>query len=152
MLLSKMLLRISCMGKRSFHKNKKKIGSNVECFNCQKNTFVDPGSTKTPIQITFADQILFAQGPIVANMIAELDNCNVIYPYVYGNVLVNKKNCIEYRRLNAITNKIPFHMPNLKEQFAQPSGKPTYGILSNWSKQSIREVYSSCHLWWPLRI
>jgi len=66
----------------------------------------------------------FALRPIIANIIFDLLKCDIIRPSNSGIFAVNKKNgehclCVDYRRLNSITLKIPFPNPNLEEQFAR---------------------------------
>lgn len=80
----------------------------------------------------------FAMRPIVEKKIAELLQNGIIRqsesPYASPIVLVEKKNgesrmCVDYRRINKITIRLPYPMPNLEEQFALLSGNKYFTIL-----------------------
>jgi len=79
----------------------------------------------------------FALRSVVGNITSELLDSDIRpsdSPYASGIVVVKKQNgeyrlCVDYRRLNSITVKIPFPMPNLEEQFAQLAGNTYFSQL-----------------------
>jgi len=108
------------LGKCSLTKMKITLTSNVPCY------------TK-PYRTHFALRL------VVGNIISELLDSDIIRPsdspYASGIVVVKKQNgehrlCVDYRRLNSITVKIPFPMPNLEEQFAQLAGNAYFSQLA----------------------
>ena len=78
----------------------------------------------------------FAKRPILSDIVNDLLESNIIRisdsSYASPVVLVDKANgehrlCIDYRSLNQVTEKMPFQMPIMEEQFAQLSEGITPG-------------------------
>jgi len=121
------------------------ILENASCFAEKANELGKCSLTKMEITLTSNVPCYtkhyrtpFAHRPVVGNIISELLDSDIIRPsdspYASGIVVVKKQNgkhrlCVDYRRLNSITVKIPFPMPNLEEQFAQIAGNTYFSQL-----------------------
>lgn len=82
--------------------------------------------------------IPYAERPKVNKQIDDLLEAGIIVPstaeYASPMLVVKKPNgegrlCVDYRKLNAITKKRPYPMPNVEEQLAQMSGNRFYSVL-----------------------
>nr|XP_041630835.1 uncharacterized protein LOC121501839 [Drosophila kikkawai] len=107
---------------------KKEISKSISVNGNETIAFVDPGSTRTLIRKSFAESVgVLQRCAVTLNGFGDS-------PYASGIVVVEKQNgehrlCVDYRRLNSITVKIPFPMPNLEEQFAQLAGNTYFSQL-----------------------